>query len=101
MRLTSLFPLFLFFIVLVFASFQDAALSGKEIFTKKCQRCHGEDGSKQKFGAKNLQISRMKFEDMVTLIASGKKPMPSFRNKLSADEIELVANYVISLRTYK
>lgn len=91
----------LFIATLLFSSFQADSLSGQEIYKKKCQRCHCETGSKEKFGAKNLQISHMKWEDMIALISAGKKPMPSFKNKLSSDEITQVANYVVSLRNYK
>ena len=101
MRQTLLFALLLSVTMLTFCSFQNAPLTAQEIFKKKCQRCHGENGSKEKFGAKNLQISHMKWDDIVALISAGKKPMPSFRNKLTSGEITQVANYVISLRTYK
>lgn len=82
------------------AAFTDEPLTGKEIYKKKCQRCHGEKGGKGISGAKNLQISHMKYEDIINLITNGKKPMPAFKAKLTPEEISLVANYATSLRTY-
>lgn len=87
-------------LLLTLAAFTGAPLTGKDIYKKKCQRCHGETGGKGIFGAKNLQISHMKYEDIVNIITNGKRPMPAFRTKLSPEEITLVANYAMSLRTY-
>ncbi len=32
-------------------------LTGKDVYSKKCSRCHGLDGTKGMFKAKNLHIS--------------------------------------------
>lgn len=87
-------------LLLMLLAFMPQAPTGKEIYKKKCQRCHGETGSKGISGAKNLQISHMKYEDIITLVTDGKRPMPSFRKKLTPEEISLAANYAMSLRTY-
>ncbi len=87
-------------LLLTLAAFTGEPLTGKDIYKKKCQRCHGETGGKGIFGAKNLQISHMKYEDIITLITNGKKPMPAFKSKLTSVEVTLVANYAMSLRTY-
>ncbi len=87
-------------LLLTLAAFTGEPLTGKDIYKKKCQRCHGETGGKGIFGAKNLQISHMKYEDIISLITNGKKPMPAFKSRLTSEEITLVANYAMSLRTY-
>ncbi len=87
-------------LLLTLSAFTGEPQTGKDIYRKKCQRCHGETGGKGIFGAKNLQISHMKYEDIINLITAGKRPMPSFKAKLTPEEISLVANYAISLRTY-
>lgn len=82
------------------SAWRSDAPSGQDIYQKKCKRCHGETGGKGLFGAKSLLISRMKYDDVVRIISEGKRPMPGFQNKLSAEEIKLVATYVLSLRKY-
>jgi len=72
--------------------------SGKAIFEHKCQRCHGSDGTKGLFGAKNLQISRLENTELISIISKGKRGMPRWDKKLSSTEIESVAAYIKSLR---
>ena len=71
---------------------------GKTIFEKKCARCHGKEGTKGSFGAKNLQKSVMADEAITQLILTGKKVMPSFKTKLGSNEIKLVIEYVKAFR---
>ena len=72
--------------------------NGKTIFEHKCQRCHGSDGTKGLFGAKNLQISRLENTELISVISKGKRGMPRWERKLSSIEIESVAAYIKSLR---
>ncbi|TPD67271.1 c-type cytochrome [Flavobacterium microcysteis] len=72
--------------------------NGKAIFEHKCQRCHGSDGTKGLFGAKNLQISRLENTELVSVISKGRRGMPRWERKLSSTEIESVATYIKSLR---
>jgi mono/diheme cytochrome c family protein len=84
--------------ILVLSSFTDRSVNGREVFKKQCTRCHGDNGTKGTNGARNLQLSHMKPEDIQLLVLNGHKPMPAFKGKLSAEEVKLVADYVISLR---
>ncbi|MBA9071935.1 mono/diheme cytochrome c family protein [Flavobacterium gossypii] len=74
------------------------AASGKNIFEAKCQRCHGNDGTKGLFGAKNLQTSRLENTELTAIISKGRRGMPRWEKKLSQTEIESVAAYIKSLR---
>lgn len=72
--------------------------SGKNIFENKCQRCHGSDGTKGLFGAKDLQKSRLENTELTAVISKGRRGMPRWEKKLSQTEIESVATYIKSLR---
>ena len=72
---------------------------GKAIFEKQCTRCHGKDGTKGAFGAKNLQKSILEDNAIALLIQNGKKAMPPFKKKLNSDEIKSVTDYVKEFRT--
>lgn len=83
---------------------------GQEIFEKKCAGCHGKDGKGETKMGKERKISDMtsaeaqaKFTDADATKAinegivekdSGKKRMPGFKEKLSADEVGAVLKYV-------
>lgn len=72
--------------------------SGKEIFENKCAKCHGDDGTKGKWGAKNLQKSRLDNEELTRIVSKGKNFMPSWEKRLSKEELNSVLGYVKGLR---
>ena len=74
------------------------SLTGKEIYETKCIRCHGAEGIKGKWGATNLQTSRLDDKETIQIIQNGKRNMPSFKKKLSEEQINAVKEYVKSLR---
>lgn len=71
---------------------------GKPVFEKKCQRCHGSDGTKGMFGAKDLQASRLNDTELFTVISEGRRIMPSWKRTLTQEQINAVIVYVKSLR---
>lgn len=73
--------------------------AGQELYRRNCARCHGADGTKGMFGARNLQRSRLADSDITERIMKGKGIMPSFGKKLSTDEISQLMRYTRSLRT--
>lgn len=87
-----------FLLILANTATAQSISSGKSIFETKCQRCHGNDGTKGLFGAKNLQISRLENTELIAVISKGKRGMPRWEKKLSLAEIESVAAYIKSLR---
>ncbi len=70
------------------------AVDGKQIFEEKCTLCHGSDGKLGLNGAKDLTVSQMNHNDIITLIATGKNAMPAFNTTLSHEQMEAVAAYV-------
>lgn len=69
------------------------------IFEKKCATCHGKDGQghtkmAEKMGIKNLTTVTASEADLEKTITDGKGKMPSFKNKLSGEEIKSVAAFI-------
>jgi cytochrome c6 len=76
----------------------NAVETGKEIFEYNCARCHGTDGTKGKWGAKNLKLSSLSNTELIMIISKGKGMMPAWNQNLTTEEIELVKDYVKILR---
>ncbi len=74
------------------------SLTAKQLYEKNCQRCHGADGAKGSMGAKNLQVSVLKAPEIVSLLQQGKKAMPAYGKKLSAEALNELTAYVKTLR---
>jgi cytochrome c6 len=71
---------------------------GKSIFDRYCVKCHGTDGTKGKWGAKNLQRSTLTEEDMIRIITNGKRIMPSWKSRLTEKNILQVISYIKSFK---
>jgi mono/diheme cytochrome c family protein len=85
------------------------AEDGPSIFVQNCAPCHGKDGKARtpmarKLGVKDLtqsQISDPQIEQQIRegrKGADGKQQMPSFGEKLSAEQLKLLIRYVKGLR---
>jgi len=85
------------------------AADGKEVFAKQCASCHGPDGKAQtpiarKLGVKDLTQSKLSEAEIEKQIVEGKRDdhgkekMPSFKGKLSTDEIKSLITAVKELR---
>ena len=71
------------------------SLNGKEIFEKTCATsCHGTDGKLGGSGAKNLAVTQLDNKAIIDIISQGKTPMPSYKDALTAEQIEAVASYI-------
>jgi cytochrome c6 len=77
---------------------QTPAPNGKEIFEQKCARCHGNDGTKGLLRAKNLKTSKLSDAEILTTITNGKLIMPSWKKRLTPEQIQQVATYIKTLR---
>jgi mono/diheme cytochrome c family protein len=79
---------------------------GAATYKSKCQKCHGTDGMSHTFdgkmsGAVNLtdpKIVQTPDADLITVVTNGKKHMPAFEKKLTADQITAVVAYVRTLQ---
>lgn len=81
-----------------FLAAQDVPKTGQQLFESKCKRCHGKDGAKGWFGAKNLQLSVLNDAMLFQTISDGKSAMPSWKKKLSPTEIKTIIDYIKTLR---
>ena len=79
---------------------------GAAIYKAKCARCHGSDGMSHTFDGKmsgrrklnDPEIVKMPDADLITVVTNGKKHMPAFWKKLTADQISSVIAYVHTLQ---
>jgi cytochrome c6 len=71
---------------------------GSAVFKKYCVACHGIDGKLAMNGAKDITLSTLNIAERVAHIANGKGIMPPFKDVLSPEELQAVAEYVESLR---
>lgn len=71
---------------------------GKVVFTANCRLCHGNDGTLGLSGAANLSITALNVEEIKTVVTNGRKGMPSWKEKLTPEQIQQVAEYVLTLR---
>ena len=77
------------------------------IYAKKCVKCHGKDGKGKVEGVPDLTKGETKSKSdkqLISIITNGKKgeteddeDMPSWKNKLTEDEIKAAARYVKGL----
>jgi cytochrome c6 len=75
--------------------------TGKELFEGNCAKCHGADGTRGKWGAKNLQLSTLSDDELFTIVSTGKRMMPAWNQRLTKVEIERVIDYIKTLRKYQ
>jgi cytochrome c6 len=74
------------------------SINGKQLYDKKCKKCHGADGTKGAFKATNLQASMIEKNIIFAVLTTGRNKMPSFSKSLDPNEMTAVADYVMSLR---
>jgi mono/diheme cytochrome c family protein len=72
--------------------------TANELYTTHCVTCHGADGAMGMSGAKNLQDSKLENSEIIKQITHGKGMMSGFEGKMTAEEIEKVATYIVTLR---
>lgn len=71
----------------------------KKLYDVKCALCHGYDGAQQFAGAKDLTQSVLPKSDVVLRIAEGKGTMPPHKDVLSAEQLDALADFVLTLRS--
>jgi len=72
---------------------------GQRLYEKNCSFCHGKVGDRQRFGAKNLRVSRAGDSALFTIISKGLNRMPAWSSTFSDREIHDVIQYIKTLRS--
>jgi len=72
--------------------------NGAKVFKKKCAMCHTVDKKKVGPAVKDMNADNAVLKDVVT---NGRKSMPKFSAKLSAEEIDAVVQYLADTRDGK
>ena len=70
----------------------------KKLYDVKCALCHGYDGAQEFAGAKDLSQSQLPKSEVVLRIAEGKGTMPPHKDILSEEQIDALADFVLTLR---
>jgi mono/diheme cytochrome c family protein len=74
------------------------AIPGMSTFKNYCTACHGADGKMGLNGAANLTLTTLSKEETVAVITNGRKMMAPYKSILSEQEINDVADYVLTLK---
>ena len=77
---------------------KESQKTANELYTTHCVTCHGANGAMGMSGAKNLQDSKLENAEIIRQITHGKGMMTGFEDKMSKEEIEKVAAFIITLR---
>jgi mono/diheme cytochrome c family protein len=75
-----------------------AAISGHDIFTANCVKCHGEDGKLGLMDSPDLSVSTLDLNSKMEIIKNGKNAMTPFAGILTDDQIKAVTEYTETLK---
>ena len=77
-------------------------------FRTKCALCHGPDGSGSEVGKsmnvpdfRTQAVQKLSDAELAQVISDGKGGMPSFKNSLSADQIQALVTHIRTLAPKK
>ena len=71
-------------------------IDAASLFSGNCARCHGADGASGR--APNLAKLEMSTDEISGIISNGSGKMPQFSDKLSAQEISALTQFVVKLK---
>lgn len=84
---------------------KEAIDAGMKVYTRRCQNCHGENGNGKGQNAEKLSVAPADFTDATGMsrvtdgelywkITHGRRPMPSFKDKLTDEERWELVDYI-------
>jgi cytochrome c553 len=68
------------------------------VYTNNCTICHGADGKKGYNGASDLSASKLDRNAVLQVINNGRGNMMPYKELLSEEEKQSVADYILTLR---
>jgi cytochrome c6 len=79
---------------------EDKVVTGESLYLQHCVICHGKDGQLGAAQAKNLAVSNLSKEESLAFIKKGSPQMgmPAYENRMNAEELNALNDYVIGLR---
>jgi mono/diheme cytochrome c family protein len=89
---------------LLLTSGMAAGEEGQSLYDKKCAMCHGKDGVAKKLaeGSANLNDpewqEKSTLEEIIRVTTEGVNKMPAYEEKLTPEQIKLVAEYIKTLQ---
>jgi cytochrome c6 len=81
-----------------------AAEDGKALYESKCAMCHGKDGVAKSTAKGSANLNDPAFQKandaaaIVKLTTEGKNKMPAYKEKLSAEQLQAIADYIKTLK---
>lgn len=80
------------------ASDYDIEAHGAAIYKRNCSVCHGENGAAQRSGAKNIRVTQLTDEEIMSLLVNGKNTMPAYKGILAEQDMKAVIAYLHILK---
>ncbi len=71
---------------------------GAELYSDKCQVCHGSDGKLGASGALDLSVSKIDVATATAVVKNGRGGMRAYGQEMSAAETDAVIKYIMTLR---
>ncbi|RYG50347.1 MAG: cytochrome c [Chitinophagaceae bacterium] len=78
---------------------QAQQLPGKNLFDKHCAICHGKQGDRCRFGAKNLRETNLTGAQLLAVISSGRNRMPAWKTRIPEKNISDIICYIKTFRS--
>lgn len=95
----------LFVLIFPFANLVAVDQKADDLYKSTCQGCHGPSGRAsivgKKLGAKDFQdpvVGKMSFAHVAKVISDGQGKMPSYKDKLTHDEIKALTKYIKEMK---
>ncbi|MGL4596580.1 MAG: c-type cytochrome [Bacteroidia bacterium] len=71
---------------------------GAELYSDKCQVCHGSDGKLGASGALDLSVSKIDAATAAAVVKNGRGGMRAYGQEMNAAETDAVVKYIMTLR---
>lgn len=101
MRIFLVFSFAVFALNAAVAQNKASELIINQVYQKNCAKCHGNTAEGRHFGGPSLVSGKsleLSADQLRTIVTDGKKRMPKFQGKLSAEEIDALVRQIEGAR---